>query len=81
MKKRFYEIAKRYGVKITNYETKRSDMGVQMYELAIKLPNGTEARHSDGYYVGESGAQDTVMEYFESEIKRYLALTALCGTK
>lgn len=65
MKEKFKSIARKLGIQILSYESKRSDMGVQSFEIRLMLNNGKTKIHNDGYFVGESGGKEKVLKYFE----------------
>lgn len=70
MKKKFFSIAKKHGVEILEYQSKRSDMGVQMFKMKLKNENGTISFHDDGYYVGESNGREKLLKYFDEHLKQ-----------
>jgi hypothetical protein len=72
MKKKFFSIAKKHNVKILEYSSKRSDMGVQMFKMKIENENGTTWYHEDGYYVGESNGREKLLDYFDKYLLQEL---------
>lgn len=67
MKRILLKIAKRYGVKITEFKSYRSDMGCQVYDVRI---NGQP--FTDSYFVGEAGSREKVITYFEIEMSKII---------
>ena len=69
MKKKFLSIAKNNNVQILSYNSERSDMNVQMFEMELKLPYGKTVTHIDSYFVGESEGREKVLSYFEEYLQ------------
>ncbi len=66
MKKEFFKIAKKYNLTITEYNSFRSDMNCQVFDMCINFGEGN-INHTDSYFIGENKKdKDKLLYYFEN---------------
>lgn len=72
MKKRFEKIAKKYGkLPFINYISKRSDHGVQMYMIDIKVSDELVYTYRNEYWTGDKNAKENVLIDFNFHLSQY----------
>ncbi len=67
MKKKIYKIAAKFGKIIRKYNTYKSDMGCQCYEVEVNIGYGKVLVFNDSYFIG-SGESHKVLTQFEYEL-------------
>jgi hypothetical protein len=70
MKGKFFKIAKDLGAVIATYDTYRSDMGFQVYEIMYSFPDVPRSfNFIDSYPPPEAGGQDKILKQFKHEVE------------
>lgn len=54
MKRKIYQLVKKYGVIVDHYNSYRSDMGCQVFEINFKINNRRNLYFNDAYWIGDS---------------------------
>ena len=66
MKRKFYALAKQFGLKIEKYQSFRSDMGCQVFDITAISPNGSMINFKDSYFIGENKGS-IILDMFKNE--------------
>ena len=74
MRKFLKKVADKYGFKITEFLSYRSDMGTQCIKVSANGPNQQVVSFYDGYWIGSDDSRQFLIKEFEKALNLYPTL-------